>query len=210
MMAALQESLYFGIAETEVERDHIDRLRQDGYARREHYLIADGRTSDCFDEVSSLFYLRIGEQIVATSRVTPQSAAWELDTISLPPELSRRFDRHYVQYSRVLVNSAFRNQNLHVLMFYNVAKWMLENTEYRLYVSVCRRPLVRLYTHVGARLASEHPFMIPGRQHPYYLVEGAIETVRDTSAEILQRIQQGTASGRPQIDTLTDTLRTHG
>ncbi len=209
MEVSPQEPLYFGIAETEAERELIYRFRQVNSTRRESYLLVDGQASDPFDEVSCLFYLRAGEHIVATSRITPQRAGWELDAIGLPPELSRRFDRQYIQYSRVLVGSAHRNQSLHVLLFHHAARWTLENTEYRYYVSVCRRPLMRIYTHFGAQLASEHPVTIPGRKSPYYLVQGSIETVRDTSTLMLHRIQQSMVSAPRLSHTPTDTSHTN-
>jgi predicted GNAT family N-acyltransferase len=168
------------LAESDADRFRVYDSRVQNYTGDCDYLLNNQSSihpgKDEFDDRSFLFLLEYNNKVAATCRCTPaQQGEWEIS--SLVNQLPFMPDEHdFVQFNRVLVDRKFRSQRLHELMFYRCSLWMLANTSYRSYFSVCKQLLLRFYLLYGAQLVSDKPVNLSGRgDSNYFFVHGEIE-----------------------------------
>ena len=176
------KKLIFKKAETEQEYANIYESREKICREKFPYLLNYQNkypAEDNFDQHSVLFYVSNEENnVIGSCRITPyisSEAGWEISK-NLPKNLHLPFDpQKTVQLNRVYLDNEYRNQNLHVFLFYNFSEWVLKNTIYSDYFATCNLVLVRLYKEIGARLEIPQGFKLIGRgEHDYYLVSGKI------------------------------------
>lgn len=169
----------FKKAETAEEYIKIYESREEICKEEFPYLLDHSRKypmEDEFDSYSFLYYVHLNEKIVASCRMTPfMNNKWEI-TRNMPGDIDLSLNAaKTLQMNRVYIGSEYRNIDLHAAMFYNLAVWLLHNTQYTEYFATCNAGLVRLYKKIGAYLWYPDPFKLNGRGgHNYYLVRGNI------------------------------------
>ncbi len=169
------------IATSSEEREKIYLSRLKNYQGDCDYLLNHGSGDhpgkDAFDDHSILFYISHGNEVAASCRCTGyRNNEWEISS-SLRGDLPFHPDpATFVQFNRVLVDHRFRKKGLHELMFLWCSQWMMENTTFTSYFSVCKFILLRFYKAYGAELILADPVKLVGRgDSEYYFVKGNID-----------------------------------
>ena len=175
-----RSDFHFKVANTLALKQKIFDSRLRIFEESFPYLIKTGNShpaKDSFDDTSILFCCLIQDQVIASCRATPIiEDKWEVSP-SMPDHVSLDMfnDGQTIQLNRVYLERGYRNQNLHVYLFFFFSQWVLKNTNYRNYFATCNAGLVRLYSSIGAKLAYPDGFkMINRGKHNYYLVHGKI------------------------------------
>ena len=143
---------------------------------------------DQFDNYSFLLYAALGDEVIGSCRATPcRNNLWEISG-SLPDGLTLPVDTAAcLQLNRVYIDKQYRNINLHAVMFYELASWVLQHTNYTEYFATCNAGLVRFYKRIGSELGYPFPFKLSGRgQHNYYLVKGKINDFKNYNEQLFE------------------------
>jgi len=182
----------FGLALNTVDKESIYDLRVNNYLGKFDYLLSNDRETspgkDIYDERSYLFYLKENNKIIGTSRLTPKiEGMWPVPS-EICKVVESMDEMKYIYFNRVLIDSKYRNHDFHELIFFYFSQWLINNTSYKMYFSLCQRPLIKLYSKYGARKVIDSSFLISSRQNKeYYLIEGDLNETNLILQTILNR-----------------------
>jgi len=161
-------------ADAEAQRA-VFRMRERAFRGSQDYLLGLGGhrdvAADRRDLSSYIFSCRVGDTVVASCRfVTRGEAEYPLAQL-VPPDLAGELgSEQFLEASRAVVAPALRGRQLFEVMLYFSCFWLLRNTSYQSYGSVCVPALARFYQACGIHPISPDPVTVPGREQNRYLV----------------------------------------
>lgn len=173
----------------------VFRMREEMFRASQSYLLGRGGhrhiAADRHDLSAYIFSCSIGDNVVASVRwVMLDEGEYSLPKL-VDPEVVNELDHdRCLEAGRMIVDPSFRGRQIFEVTMYFSCLWLLRNTSYTSFGSVCLPKLARYYENIGLRCLSANPFAILGREgNQYVVVHGRLQRSLDILAQHL--IQRG-------------------
>ena len=168
---------------TQNDLEPVFALRERCFGEEKNYLLnlkqGGHPGEDDIDPHSIIYRMDLGPACIGSARIT------SIEDYGLPHFSSFQAEDTAV-FSRICIEKEYRQQNLHVLMFYEFSNWLLTHTAYRNYISLCTAPEYRLYHSLGARRTAIGKFKLyPNQAENYIVVRGSISEFNQMCQETL-------------------------
>lgn len=179
-------TITFNKCSSEDELKNVFSLREKCFSKNKNYLLSanfENIGQDKYDKHSFIYSVEINNQSIGSCRISPISEfdIYDFKSYQIP---------NSTLFSRICIDSNYRNKNLHIFMFYKFSRWILNNTDYVNYFAFCTADEFRLYEKLGATKITETEIKIyENQKENYCIVKGNIKEFNNSILNILNYTQ---------------------